>query len=149
MKIPLLLLLTILVAASPAAEKARRVSSPALRVHPKVFEMIDCWISDSQAPVVTEINLDAVESNQNQFNLDEVKEDEGWVRRDNSETHGLVRYRVLGTEASHYKVESQQNGGGTLTTAAIIELAVEKRIITVDGKKREIRMLRVYSYKSR
>jgi hypothetical protein len=32
-----------------------------LKIHPKVFSMINCWISDSESPVVTEINLDAVE----------------------------------------------------------------------------------------
>ncbi len=36
-------------------------SATALKIHPKVFNMIDCWISDSENPVVTEINLDAVE----------------------------------------------------------------------------------------
>src|SRR5947207_62613 len=35
----------------------------ALKIHPKVFSMINCWISDSESPVVTEINLDAVENN--------------------------------------------------------------------------------------
>jgi len=33
----------------------------ALKIHPKVFNMINCWISDLESPVVTEINLDAVE----------------------------------------------------------------------------------------
>jgi len=42
--------------ATPAAEQ-----SSALKIHPKVFSMIDCWISDSESPVLTEINLDAVE----------------------------------------------------------------------------------------
>src|SRR6266478_7280529 len=42
--------------------------SSALKIHPKVFNMINCWISDSESPVVTEINLDAVEKNGNEFN---------------------------------------------------------------------------------
>jgi len=29
-------------------------------IHPKVFQMVDCWLSDNSAPVTTEINLDAV-----------------------------------------------------------------------------------------
>src|SRR6266516_2162754 len=41
--------------ATPAA-----AHTSALKIHPKVFNMIDCWISDSESPVVTEINLDAV-----------------------------------------------------------------------------------------
>ena len=44
--------------ATPAA-----AHTSALKIHPKVFSMIDCWISDSESPVVTEINLDAVEKN--------------------------------------------------------------------------------------
>jgi hypothetical protein len=43
-------------------------SPTALKIHPKVFNMIDCWISDSETPVVTEINLNAVEKNVNKFN---------------------------------------------------------------------------------
>jgi len=43
-------------AATPAAEQ-----SSALKIHPKVFSMIDCWISDSESPVLTEINLDAAD----------------------------------------------------------------------------------------
>src|SRR6266496_1316075 len=55
---------------------AAAAQSSALKIHPKVFNMIDCWISDSESPVVTEINLDAVEKNGNQFNTDDVKADE-------------------------------------------------------------------------
>ena len=41
-----------------------------LKIHPKVFSMIDCWVSDSESPVVPEINLDAVERNGNEFYQD-------------------------------------------------------------------------------
>ena len=56
-----------------AASAAPQAS--ALKIHPKVFNMIDCWISDSESPVVTEINLDAVERNANQFNGEGLKQD--------------------------------------------------------------------------
>src|SRR6266705_6342576 len=49
--------------ATPAA-----AHTSALKIHPKVFNMIDCWISDSESPMVTEINLNAVEKDGNQFN---------------------------------------------------------------------------------
>src|SRR5882724_5094487 len=52
-------------AATPAAAQT---SAP--KIHPKVFRMITCWVSDSESPVVTEINLDAVEKNRNEFNQD-------------------------------------------------------------------------------
>ena len=43
---------------TPAAEQPS-----VLKIHPKVFNMISSWISDSESPVATEINLDAVEKN--------------------------------------------------------------------------------------
>jgi hypothetical protein len=43
------------VAAPAAAQTSAR------KIHPKVFSMINSWISDSESPVMTEINLDAVE----------------------------------------------------------------------------------------
>ena len=52
-------------AATPAAAQT---SAP--KIHPKVFRMITCWVSDSESPVVTEINLDAVDKNGNEFNQD-------------------------------------------------------------------------------
>src|SRR5437879_8044236 len=61
--------------ATPAAEQPS-----ALKIHPKVFNMISSWISDSESPVVTEINLDAVEKNGNQFNDDGLTQDGEWLR---------------------------------------------------------------------
>ena len=51
-------------------------ASPApLKVHPKVFNMVDCWVSDSESPVATEINLNSVEKNGNQLNESGLKQD--------------------------------------------------------------------------
>jgi hypothetical protein len=36
--------------------------------------MINCWISDSESPVVTGINLDAAEKDGNEFNQDGLKQ---------------------------------------------------------------------------
>jgi hypothetical protein len=47
--------------------------------HPEVFSMIQCWISDTERPVVTEVNLDAVQRDRNQFDQDRVKQEGGWV----------------------------------------------------------------------
>jgi hypothetical protein len=57
-----------------------------------------------------------------------------------------MRYRVLESKGNHYKVEYQENGGGTLTTESIIECEIEKRNIRRDGKSMTIRVLRVSSY---
>ena len=127
--------------ATPAAEQP---SAP--KIHPKVFNMISCWISDSESPVATEINLDAVEKNGNEFNKDEVQQDGEWLRCAVPDTEGFMRYRVLESKGNHYTIEYQENGGGTLTTAAIIEFNVEKRNVHRDGKPVTLRVLRVSSY---
>src|SRR6266478_1998133 len=120
--------------------------SSALKIHPKVFNMINCWISDSESPVVTEINLDAVEKNGNEFNQDGLTQDGEWLRCPVPDTNGFMRYRVLESKDNHYKVEYQENGGGTLTTASIIEFDIDKRNVQREGKPVTIRVLRVSSY---
>src|SRR5439155_16155229 len=113
---------------SGAATSAAAQTS-ALKIHPKVFNMIDCWVSDSESPVVTEINLDAVESNGNEFNQDGVKQEGEWLRCPVPDTNGFMQYRELESKGNHYKVEYQENGGGTLTTSSIIEFEIDKRSI--------------------
>ena len=128
-------------AATPAAAQIS-----ALKIHPKVFSMIDCWISDSESPVVTEINLDAVEKNGNEFNENGLKQDGEWLQSPAPDSNGFMRYRVLESKGNHYKVEYQENGGGTLTTASTIEFDIEKRNIQRDNKPVTIRVLRMLSY---
>ena len=131
-------------ASRPAIVPPAETSS--LKIHPKVFNMISSWISDSESPVASEINLDAVEKNGNEFNKDEVQQDGEWLRCAVPDTEGFMRYRVLESKGNHYKVEYQENGGGTLTTASIIEFEIEKRNIHRDGKPVTLRVLRVSSY---
>jgi hypothetical protein len=128
-------------AATPAPAQ-----TSALKIHPKVFSMINCWVSDSESPVVTEINLDAVEKNGNEFNEDGLRQDGEWLRCPVPDTNGFMRYRVLETKGNHYKVEYQENGGGTLTTASVIEFDIQKRSIRHDNLPATIRFLRVTSY---
>jgi hypothetical protein len=128
-------------AATPAAAQ-----TSALKIHPKVFSMINCWVSDSESPVVTEINLDAVEKDGNEFNQDGLKQDGEWLQCPAPDSNGFMRYRLLESKGNPYKVEYQENGGGTLTTSSIIEFQIEKRNIHRDGKPVAIRTLRVLSY---
>jgi len=128
----------------PATPAAAQTS--ALKIHPKVFSMINCWISDPESPVVTEINLDAVEKNGNEFNENGLKQDGEWLQSPAPDSNGFMRYRVLESKGNHYKVAYQENGGGTLTTALIIEFDIEKRNIQRDNKPVTIRVLRVSSY---
>src|SRR5438067_405203 len=126
---------------------ATKPSALSLRIHPKVFNMIDCWISDSESPVVSEINLNAIELNRNQFDYDQLKPDGEWVRCPTPESKdGFMQYRVLEAKGNRYKVEYQENGGGTLTTSSIIEFDIQNRNIQRDGKPLTIRALRVTSH---
>src|SRR5438874_1630293 len=120
-----------------------------LKIHPRVFSMINCWISDSESTMLTEINLDAVGKNGKKFNQDGLKQDGDWLQCPVSDTSGFMRYRVLESKRDHYKMEYQENGGGTLTTAAVTEFEIEKRNIQRDGKSVTIRVLRVSSYEQK
>lgn len=111
--------------------------------------MIACWISDTESPVATELNLDAVEKNRNQFSNDEIKQEDGWTICREPDAKGFKRYRLIEAKNDHYKVEYQENGGGTLTTASIIEFTVVKREIRKNGRPATIRVLRVDSYSSK
>src|SRR5438093_9394250 len=118
-------------AATPAAAQAY-----ALKIHPKVFSMISCWISDSESPVVTEINLDAVEKDGNEFNEDGLKQDGEWTRCPTSESkEGFMRYRVLESKGNHYKIECQENGGGTLTTASLSSSRLKNGIFAATASR--------------
>ena len=133
----------------PIKGDGKTVHGPSLKLHPKTFDMIDCWLSDSESPVVTEINLDAVEMNTNQFNMDDVKPDGEWMRAPTKEDGGFMRYRVIGLKDNRYTVQFQENGGGSLNTDSTIEFTIEKRTIQKDGKPATISVLRVMSYKSK
>ena len=113
--------------------------------HPAVFNMIGSWTSDVESPVITEVNLDAVQRNRNQFDRDEVKREGEWVVYGVPEG-GFKRYRVIEHKGNYYKVEYQDNGGGTLTTSSLIGFTLERREILVGGRPKAINTLRVISH---
>lgn len=126
------------------AEDGKKADAvPPFKPHPQVFSMIQGWISDTESPVATEIHLDAVEKNRNQFSNDEIKQEDGWTICREADARGFKRYRLVETKTNHYKVEYQENGGGTLTTSSIIEFSVVKREIRINGKPTTIRVIRV------
>src|SRR3954469_24976542 len=140
---------TVVMFVCPRIHAADAPKAAVLKLHPKVFGMVDCWISDSEAPVVTEFNLDALEANDNQFFADNVKQENGWIRSPNDDGAGFFRYRVLEAKDNRFKIEFQSNGGGSLTTAVIIDCSIEKREIKRDGKAKGIRVLRVLGFSSK
>ena len=128
---------------------AENPSNPTFKVHPKIFSMIGSWLSDSESPVVTEINLDAVATNGNQFDQDEIKQQGNWFRVPDEEGRGYMTYEVLEQKGNQYTVLYSENGGGTMTTSAIIEFVVERRQFKQNGKLKSFRALRVLSYTER
>ena len=93
-------------ASIPATAHAAEMS--ALKIHPKVFNMIECWISDLQSPFVTEINLDAVEKNENQFNEEGLKQDGDRLTYAAPDTDGFMRYHVI--ESKGKALQSRVSG---------------------------------------
>ena len=96
--------------------------------------------------MVTEINLDAMKKNGNEFNENGLKQDGEWLQSPAPDSNGFMRYRVLESKGNHYLVEYQENEGGTLTTVLTIEFDIEKRNVQRDNKPVRIRVLRVSSY---
>lgn len=119
----------------------------AFKVHPKAFSLIECWETDSECPVVTEINLDAVAANSNQFSPKDIKEEGEWISCPSENGRGFTRYRTMETAGNRYTVEYQDNGGGTLTMSAAIEFIVDKRVLRKDGKPKSVRVLRVLAFR--
>ena len=131
-----------------AGDKKAAPTAPPFKVHPLVFSMIQGLLSDGDSPVVTEVNLDVVDTSTNQFSHDDLKQEGEWTRTPGPDG-GFLRYRIMESKGQRYKVEYQENGGGTFTLAAFIEFSVEKRDIRVEGKMKTVRVLRVLSYQTR
>src|SRR3954447_603921 len=111
------------IVAKPASDAG---ASAPLKIHPKVFNLITCWVSDSEEPVVTEINLDAVDKNGNEFLDDGLSQDGEWTRF-KTDDGGFMRYRVVSAKGNQYQIEYQENGGGSLTTSTTIDVEIAKR----------------------
>ncbi len=116
-----------------------------LQIHPHVFGLVTCWPSDSEQPVVTEINLDAVSKNRNQFDMSTVKTRGAWIESPGELSQGFERYRIVKSDNEQMIVEYQSNGGGTYTSASTIEFVIELREFRHNGKMVSRRILRVVS----
>ena len=120
-----------------------RRSDDELVIHPKVFSLATCWLSDTEQPVATEINLDAVRADRNQFNYDAVSNENGWITFKDAE--GSMQYRVLRQSGSCYTVKFLESGGGSFTKSTIIGYSLLRRTVLTDGTEKEISVLKVTS----
>ena len=147
-KLLTLLFMAICVSASAAASEtdASRVVG---RIHPKLFEMVTSWDSDTEQPVVTEINLDAVVKNRNQFDFSEVKKNGDWIECAGDDGGGFSRFKTIKSDKTRFLIEFQRNAGGTLTMGALIEFVVETREVLKAGKAHPIQVLRVISIEAK
>ena len=140
-----IILLTVFIRPDIKTEKLPDVR----RIHPTVFELVTCWNSDAEQPVVTEINLDAVRKNRNQFDAETVRTNGDWVECPGRDGLGFRRFKVISSDKNVFTVEFQSNSGGTLTTATRIEFIIEAREIRSAGKARPVSVLRVMSVDGR
>lgn len=122
----------------------RQESDPSPLIHPKVFSMVESWLSDTESPVATEINLDAVRRDGNQF-YGSISTNGPWTRVDGEDGRGYMRYRILGRQGNSYVVEFQNNGGGSLTTCTKIGFTLSHRTVKVDGEHKRIQVMRIES----
>ena len=116
-------------------------------IHPKVFTLIEGWVSDTAQPVATEINLDAMRINRNQFDFATVAKEDEWIScpGEGEGSRTFLRYRLLWKEDNLYRIEFQNNGGGTLTTSRTITFEIHHRDLVTGGKKSKAMVLRVKS----
>lgn len=110
-------------------------------VHPKVFQMIGCWLSDTSTPVITEVNLDAVRANRNQFDYASVKNEDGWITFQGDRE--MLRFKIIASSKESCTITYQENGGGSLTTERVIRFRIFPRKVEIEGVEREISILHV------
>lgn len=134
------------IGASAPGETVLAPDAVAGPLHPRAFELVTCWMSDTVQPVVTEVSLDALAGNDDQF-LGPVTRDGEWVQAPGAEGEGFLRYRVIGLDPDRTTtVEFQSNAGGTLTTSARIGYRLLERTIQQDGETRILRVLRIVRF---
>ena len=137
----------ILAGLSGCVSESKSMIIKPLTVHPKAFEMVECWMSDMISPVVVSINLDALKCNGNQFSDDEILVKDGWAKYTKPDGRSFSRYKVIQKNCDGYTVKFQSNGGGTLTIETIIRVVIEDREIEVDGTIKVYSVMRVVSFR--
>ena len=130
-------------------EESPETSTAFRKIHPGVFELVTCWDSDSAQPVVSEINLDAVAKNQNQFDTTTVTKNGDWIECPDADGEGFKRFRTVSSDKNSYVIEYQSNAGGTLTNASLIEFLLDSRTIRSNDTTIKISVLRILAIETR
>jgi hypothetical protein len=130
-----------------SSKKSEESHIPTL-IHPQVFKLILCWDSDTISPVATEINLEAVYKNNDQFDYSRVTKEKDlggveWIVYTPSDQRGYTRYRIVEQTSQMTRVIFNENGGGSYTSQAKITYQIVKRSVQIEGKKTDISVLRV------
>ena len=132
---------------TPAIGSDKEKAEQAPFIHPLIFQMVDCWTSDTSYPVVTEFNLDAIEKNRNQFDRDDVKKVGEWTEFRNMSDSGeaLLRCKISQPKDGIFTAIFTENGEGSMTTVRFIRFSIGERIFGVDGKQISHRTLKILS----
>lgn len=130
------------------AASAHAADWTAQDLHPKVFQMIQSWISDRKSPVVTEVHLEAMRANRNQFDFDAVSRNGPWIEYRDADS-SLLRFRVEAHAGRSWTVVYQENGGGTFTSQSVIRFNLLTRPLQIDGQPAEASVLRVLGIDTR
>lgn len=130
-----------------SSQKSEETRLPTL-IHPLVFKLILCWDSDTISPVATEINLEAVYRNNDQFDYSRVTKEKDldgveWIAYTPSDQRGYARYRIVEQTNQMTRVIFNENGGGSYTSQAKITYQIVKRSLQIEGKKDDVSALRV------
>jgi hypothetical protein len=146
----LLLIMAVCLGITPAhgSDKKAEEASPTLTIHPKIFSYIEGWGTDEGKPLAMEINLDAVQRSANQFNPDEIRKEDEWIKA-GRDGEGIWGYRVLESKGHHYTVAYAGGRSWLGASDMTIEFEIDKRTMKVDGKLRTVRVLRVLSFSGR
>jgi len=141
------ILILLVIITTVGSARSEQKSEPIPFIHPKIFSMVESWLSDTAFPVVTEINLDAVKRNGNQF-YGSISTNGPWIRAGGEDGREYMRYRFLGQQGGTNVVVYQYNGGGSMTTQTRIGFILTHRTLEIEGVQKQIQVLRVESVQS-
>ena len=101
--------------------------------------MVLSWVSDKEQPVVTQVNLDAMRGNNDQFDYSAVEQDGKRVRY--SQNDETISYWLEDSGDGKIRAHVVQGGSGSLSMQ--IDFQILKERVKIDGLIKEIEVLDV------